>query len=189
MCKVLEAAPAFEWWLVRNGSCNGDQICKKCWTSRIPQQSISKAVQRVAATQVKVTAMAMAEKKARVIADVQAAIAERKRKRAEDVSQKQDNEPNAQKRREDDKVAMTSTDVQDDITEQKRRREQEGEPKEKHGKDEMRRAQDKNTALQVALKQDGTKASNEASLPANRSKATQREKSISNMSVLLALLQ
>ena len=118
MCKVKEAAPAFAGWLSQNGSCNGDQICKKCWTSRIPQKSISKAVQRVAATQAKVTAMAMAEKKARVIADVQAAIAERKRKRGEDVSQKQGEEPRGQTRRADDGAVMTSTHVQDDITEQ-----------------------------------------------------------------------
>ena len=176
VCRVKEAAPSFAFWLAQNGSCNGDQICKKCWTSKIPKKSISKALQRVAATQAKVTAMAMAEKKARVIADVQAAIAERKRKREKDVSEKQGQEPNVETRIKHDEAAMTNTDVQDDIREQKRRREQEGEPKEQHSKDEMRQAQDKNTALRLAAKQDGTKASNEASLPANRSKATQKEK-------------
>ena len=73
--------------------------------------------------------MAMAEKKARVIADVQAAIAERKRKREKDVSEKQGQEPNVETRIKNDEAAMTNTDVQDDIREQKRRREQEGEPK------------------------------------------------------------
>ena len=142
---------------------------------------------RVAATQAKLAATAVEEKEARVIADVQTAIAERKRKRAEDFSQTQGAEPSAQQRREDG-AAMTSTHAQVDITEQKRRREQEGEPKEKQGKDEMRQAEDKNTALQAAQEQDGTKASSEASLLANRSKATQRD-SISNVSVLLALSQ
>ena len=176
VCKVKEAAPAFAGWLSQNGSCNGNQICKKCWTSRIPQKSISKAVQRVAATQAKVTAMAMAEKKARVIADVQAAIAERKRKRGEDVSQKQGEEPRGQTRREDDGAVMTSTHVQDDITEQKRRKEQEGERKGKQSKDKTTQAQDKYTALPAAPEQDSTKANDEASVPANRSKATEREK-------------
>ena len=78
MCKVKEAAPAFESWLAQNGSFNGDQICKNCWTYRIPRTSISRALERVAATQAKVAATAVEEKKARVIADVRAAIAEKK---------------------------------------------------------------------------------------------------------------
>ena len=77
VCKVKEAAPAFESWLAQNGSCNGDQICKNCWTSRIPRKSISRALERVGATQAKVVAQAVEEKKAHVIAEVRAAIAEK----------------------------------------------------------------------------------------------------------------
>ena len=89
MWKVKQAAPAFESWLAQNGSCNGDQICKNCWTHRIPRKSISRALERVAATQAKVAATAVEEKKARVIADVRAVIAEKKRTRDADGAQTQ----------------------------------------------------------------------------------------------------
>ena len=189
VCKVLEAAPRVCMVAgAKNGSCNGDQICKKCWTSRIPQQSIRKALQRLAATQVKVTAMAMAEKKARVIADVQAAIAERTRKREKDVSEKQGQEPNVETRIKNDEAAMTNTDVQDDIREQKRRREQEGEPKEKHSKDEMRQAQDKNTACDLLQSRTAPRPATKPACRQTEAKQRKRRR-ISNICVLLALRQ
>ena len=81
VCKVKQAACAFESWLAQHRSCNGDQVCSNCWQCPIPRGSISKAVQRVAATQAKVARRAAEEKKARAIADVWDAIAERKRNR------------------------------------------------------------------------------------------------------------
>ena len=175
MCKVKQAAPAFEAWLVQNGSCNGDQICKNCWTSSIPRKSISKALQRVAATQAKVAATALEEKKARVIADVRAAIAQRKRKRDEDGSQ-------TKQGKEDERAEMTMSNTKEAITEQKRRREvdqaapTEGEPKEKQRKDETGK-KDKHTALQAGKSQEGTKASKQETLPGNTGQATQRGQS------------
>ena len=106
MCKVKEAAPAFAPWLAQNGSCNGDQICKNCWTSTIPRKSISRALERVAATQAKVAAKAVEEKKARVIAEVRAAIAEKKRTRNADGSQAQGAEPKGKQRREEGREEM-----------------------------------------------------------------------------------
>ena len=51
VCKVKQAACAFEAWLAQHRSCNGDQICSNCLKCLIPGGSISKAVQPVAATQ------------------------------------------------------------------------------------------------------------------------------------------
>ena len=113
MCKVKEAAPAFESWLAQNGAFNGDQICKNCWTYRILRKSISRALERVAATQAKVTATAVEERKARVIADVRAAIAERKRKRDEDGCQRQGAEPKSKQRREEGEAELTIANAQD----------------------------------------------------------------------------
>ena len=76
LCKVKQAACAFESWLAQHRSCNGDQVCSNCWQCPIPRGSISKAVQRVAATQAKVARTAAEEKKGRAIADVWEAIAE-----------------------------------------------------------------------------------------------------------------
>ena len=183
VCKVKEAAPAFESWLAQNGSCNGDQICKNCWTSRIPRKSISRALERVAATQAKVAATAVEEKKARVIAEVRAAIAEKKRTRDADGSQTQGAEPKAKQRREEGREEMTIANAQDPITEQKRRREvdeaeaQEGEPKEKQRKDKAGKAEEKHKALKAGKRQEGNKASKEKTLPANTRHATQRGKS------------
>ena len=174
VCNVKQAASAFEGWLAQHRSCNGDQVCSNCWKCPIPRGSISKAVQRIAATQAKAAATAVEEKKARVITDVRAAIAERKREREEDCSQTQGAEPKAKQRREDG---------QDAITEQKRRKELDnaetraGEPKEKQCKHETGKAEDKQRALQAAKEQAGTKASKEATLPPKTGKATQREES------------
>ena len=63
VCKVKQAACAFEPWLAQHRSCNGDQVCSNCWKCPIPRRSISKAVQRVAATQAKVARTAAEEKK------------------------------------------------------------------------------------------------------------------------------
>ena len=87
VCKVKQAACAFESWLAQHRSCNGDQVCSNFWKRPLPRGSISKAVQRVAATQAKVAVRAAEEKKkrvnARAIADVWAAIVERKRRTGE----------------------------------------------------------------------------------------------------------
>ena len=183
VCKVKEAAPAFESWLAQNGSCNGDQICNNCWTSRIPRKSISRALERVAATQAKVAAKAVEEKKARVIAEVRAAIAEKKRTRDADGSQAQGAEPKAKQRREEGREEMNIANAQDPITEQKRKREvdeaeaQEGNPKEKQRKDETRKAEEGHKALKPDKRQEGNKASKEKTLPANTRHATQRGQS------------
>ena len=48
VCKVQQAACAFESWLAQHRSCNGDQVCSNCSKCPISRSSISKAVQRVA---------------------------------------------------------------------------------------------------------------------------------------------
>jgi len=63
VCKVKQAACALESWLAQHRSCNGDQVCSNCWKRPFPRGSISKAVQRVAATQAKVAVRAAEEKK------------------------------------------------------------------------------------------------------------------------------
>ena len=102
VCKVKQAACAFESWLVR------DQVCSNCWQCPIPRGSISKAVQRVAATQAKVARSAAEEKKARAIADVWDAIAERKRKREQESPQRKEAEPKAKQRRQENGTEMTT---------------------------------------------------------------------------------
>ena len=167
----------------KNVSCNGNQICKNCWTHRIPRKSISRALERVAATQAKVAATAAEEKKALVIADVRAAIAEKKRTRDADGAQTQRAEPKAKQRREKGKAEVTIANAQDPITEQKPRREvdeaaaQEGEPKEKQRKDETRKAEESHKALKASTRQEGNKASKEKTLPANAGHAKQRGQS------------
>ena len=42
VCKVKQAACAFESWLAQHRSCNGDQVCSNCWKCHIPRGSISK---------------------------------------------------------------------------------------------------------------------------------------------------
>ena len=63
VCKVKQAACAFESWLAQHRSCNGDQVCSNCWKCPIFRGSISKAVQRIAATEAKVAMRAAEEKK------------------------------------------------------------------------------------------------------------------------------
>ena len=63
VCKVKQAACAFESWLAQHRSCNGDQVCSNCWKCPIFRGSISKAVQRVAAMQAKVAMRARKKKK------------------------------------------------------------------------------------------------------------------------------
>ena len=89
------------WWSAQHRTCNGDQVCSKCLTCSIPRESIRKAVRRVAATQARVAMTAAEEKKARVIADVKAAIAERKRNREEEIGQTKDALPPAKQCRQD----------------------------------------------------------------------------------------
>ena len=108
ICKVKQAACAFESWLAQHRSCNGDQVCSKCWKCPIPRGSISKAVQRVAATQAKVAMRAAEEKKARAIADVWAAIAERKRNREQESPQTKEEGPEAKQRRQENGTEMTA---------------------------------------------------------------------------------
>ena len=57
--------------------------------------------------------MAAKERKGRVIADVWAAIAERKRKREEDSTQKHETKAQAKQCRQDEMTEMTSADGQD----------------------------------------------------------------------------
>ena len=108
VCKVKQAACAFESWLAQHRSCNGDQVCSNCWQCPIPRGSISKAVQRVAATQAKVARRAAEEKKARAIADVWDAIAERKRNREQESPQRKEAEPKAKQRRQENGTEMTT---------------------------------------------------------------------------------
>ena len=108
VCKVKQAACAFDSWLAQHRSCNGDQVCSKCWQCPISRGSISKAVQRVTATQAKVARRAAEEKKARAIADVWAAIAERKRKREEHSPQRKEAELEAKQRRQENGTEMTT---------------------------------------------------------------------------------
>ena len=88
-------------------------VTKSAATARnpIPRRSISKAVQRVAATQAKVAVRAAQETKARAIADVWAAIATRKRNREQDAGQTKEAEPKATQRRQDDGTDMPVADV------------------------------------------------------------------------------
>ena len=113
VCKVKQAASAFEPWLAQHRSCNGDQVCSNCWKCPIPRGSISKAVQRVAATQAKVARTAAEEKKVRAIADVWEAIAERKRNREQESSQMKDAEPKAKHPKQENRTEM-STDGPED---------------------------------------------------------------------------
>ena len=108
VCKVRQAACAFESWLAQHRSCNCDQVCSNCWKCPIPRGSISKAVQRVAATQAKVARRAAEEKKARAIADVWDAIAERKRNREQESSQMKDAEPKAKHPKQENGTEMTT---------------------------------------------------------------------------------
>ena len=113
ICKVKQAACAFESWLAQHRSCNGDQVCSNCWKCPIPRGSISKAVQRVAATQAKVAMRAAEEKKARAIADVWAAIAERKRNREQESPQTKEEGPEAKQRRQENGTEMTAEGLSD----------------------------------------------------------------------------
>jgi len=94
--------------LNQHRSCNGDQVCSNCWKCPLPRGSISKAIQRVAATQAKVAVRAAKEKKARAIADVWAAIAERKRNREQESPQTQEEAPKAKHRRQENGTEMTT---------------------------------------------------------------------------------
>ena len=42
VCKVKQAAWAFESWLAQHRSCNGDQVCSNFWKRPLPRGSISK---------------------------------------------------------------------------------------------------------------------------------------------------
>ena len=108
ICHVKQAAFAFKPWLAQHRSCNGDQVCNNCWNCPIPRGSISKAVQRVAATQAKVARRAAEEKAARAIADVWDATAERKRTREQESFQTQEAEPKAKHRRQENGREMTT---------------------------------------------------------------------------------
>ena len=179
VCKVQQAACAFEAWLAQHGSCNGDQVCSNCWKCPIPRGSISKAVQRVAATQAKVPVKAAKEKNARAIADVWAAIAERKRNREQEGGQTKEAEPKATERRQDDGTEMSIADVQAATAAQKRKREvdiaetQEAEQRAKQRKDGTDKAREGQTDLQAKEKEDA-KLSEKATVPAKEGKATQK---------------
>ena len=166
VCKVKQAAAAFKSWTAQHGVCNGDQVCRNCWTCAIPRKSISKAVERVAATQAKVAARAMEEKTTRVLADVWAAISERKRRREQEGMQTPAAEPEAKQPRQDDGREKTAADIQDASAEQKRTRDvdnaatQEAGPGAKQRKDGTDQAREGPTDLQAKEKQ-GAKPSEE----------------------------
>ena len=180
VCKVQQAASAFESWLAQHRSCNGDQVCSNCWKCPIPRRSISKAVQRVAATQAKVTVKAAEEKKACAIADVWAAIAERKRKREQEGATKEA-EPKATKCTQDDETEMPGADMGEASAEEKRKRDMDNAEtedaerrakKRKHGTHEAREGQ---PDLQAKEKED-PKPSDKTTVPAKEGKATQKRK-------------
>ena len=141
--------------------------------------SISKAVQRVAATQAKVAVRAAKEKNARAIADVWAAIAERKQNREQEGGQTKEAEPKATERRQDDGTEMSIADVQAATAAQKRKREvdiaetQEAEQRAKQRKDGTDKAREGQTDLQ-AKEKEGAKPSEKATVPAKEGKATQK---------------
>ena len=81
----------------------------------IPRGSISKAVQRVAATQAKVARRAAEEKAARALADVWDAIAKRKRNREQESSQMKDAEPKAKHPKQENRTE-TSKHGPEDVT-------------------------------------------------------------------------
>ena len=179
VCKVQQAASAFESWLSQHRSCNGDQVCN-CWKCPIPRRSISKAVQRVAATQAKVTVKAAEEKKARAIADVWAAIAERKRKREQDGATKEA-EPKAAKCRQDDETEMPGAEMGEASAEEKRKRDmdnaetEDAERRAKKRKDGTHEAREGQPDLQAKEKED-PKPSDKTTVPAKEGKATQKRK-------------
>ena len=181
VCKVKQAACAFESWLAQHRSCNGDQVCSNCWKCPIFRGSISKAVQRVAAMQAKVAMRAAEEKKAHAMADVWAAIAERKRNREQDGGQTKEAEPKATQRRQDDGTEMPVADVADAIAEQKRKRDvdnaetQETERRAKQRKDGTDEAREGQPDLQ-AKEKEGAKPSDKATVPTTEGKATQKRK-------------
>jgi len=70
-------------------------------------------VQRVAATQAKVAVTAAEEKKAHAIADVWAAIAERKRNREQENPQTKEEGPKAKQRRQENGTEMTTEGLAD----------------------------------------------------------------------------
>ena len=86
LCKVKQPASAYETWMAQHRSLNGDQVCDNCRRCLLPRGVVRKAAERVAATQAKVARKVAKEKKTRVVADVCAAIAERKRKREQDIA-------------------------------------------------------------------------------------------------------
>ena len=180
VCKVQQAASAFESWLAQHRSCNGDQVCSNCWKCPIPRRSISKAVQRVAATQAKVTVKAAEEKKARAIADVWAAIAERKRKREQDGTTKEA-EPKATKCRQDDETEMPGAEMGEASAEEKRKRDmdnaetEDAERRAKKRKDGTHEAREGQPDLQAKEKED-PKPSDKTTVPAKEGKATQKRK-------------
>ena len=114
ICHVKQAAFAFKPWLAQHRACNGDQVCNHCWNCPIPRGSISKAVQRVAATQAKVARRAAEEKAARALADVWDAIAKRKRNREKESSQMKDAEPKAKHLKQENRTE-TSKDGPEDV--------------------------------------------------------------------------
>ena len=101
-------------WLAQCLACNGDQVCNLCWNCPIPQGSISKAVQRVAATQAKVARTAAEEKAARALADVWDAIAKRKRNREKESFEMKDAEPKAKHPKQENRTE-TSKDGPEDV--------------------------------------------------------------------------
>ena len=159
VCNIKQPACAFEAWLAQHRSCSGDQVCSNCWKCPIPRGSISKAVQRVAATQAKMAVRAADEKKARAIADVWAAIAERKCKREQERLQTEEETPQANQRRQNNGRDMTIADVPEASAERKRKQDsgdaetQEAERRAKERKDGTEEGQVGQTDVQATEKE------------------------------------
>ena len=101
-CKARETGGMFQKWKLQHGSLRGDQLCDNCMARPLARSLIRRAVVRVAATEAKVTQ----QRKARAIASVWEAIAERKRQREGNGSEA---DPSAsQKRRKADEGMVVS---------------------------------------------------------------------------------
>eukprot|EP00435_Cladocopium_sp_Y103_P022987 s1345_g5.t1 len=74
-CKIKKAKGSFQTWALRNGDQNGQQVCDRCQTPELARSIVARAIERLAATQVKVAR----QRHEKVIAEVVAEIA-RKRK-------------------------------------------------------------------------------------------------------------
>eukprot|EP00435_Cladocopium_sp_Y103_P055485 s279_g18.t1 len=105
---VQQAACAFESWLAQHRSCNGDHVCSKLLEIPDSLEEHQQSGATGSCNAGESSNAGRARKKARVVADVWAAIAERKRKRMQEVAKAQEAPPPAKQRREDDGTERTT---------------------------------------------------------------------------------